>query len=364
MKMNTFIRTAALLIASAVATPAFAGGVTVAEDNGSKLKVEAKVFANTTAYKDTSTTAAGVSTVNTKTRTTSIDRAYLGVKYYFDSDWMMRITMDVNNERAAQKAKIIGKSQQLFLKYAYLEGKLAGDAAVLRLGQSHTPWIDYEQGLWKHRYVSKVMSDEYKYDSSSELGLGLKGDVDMFHYWVTATDGNSYSSAANGTNGGTGIDFNARVGVTPVEGLTLDYQFITGYNGSKTNTAVGDKQTFNQIMATYGMGHDFRIGANYMTNSTLAAGATTRAKTDAFGLWGWSKIAANFGGFARYEQQKEKSVVNPLKVKRFVLGVEYTPIKHVNLSLAMDSKKTTNLGNTAGNTGKVTRTGLYSQFQF
>lgn len=240
MKMKTFIRTAALLATAAVATPAFAGGVTIAKDGDSKLKLEAKVFLNTTDYRKS---VNGVQT--DRTRSASLDRAYLGIKYYFNSDWMMRITYDVNNETAFNNANAanLGKTQNVFLKYAYLEGKLAGKAAVLRLGQSHTPWIDYEQGLWKHRYVSKVMSDQYKYDSSSELGIGLKGKVDMFHYFVTATDGNSYSHAKNFKTGGTGIDFNSRVGVE-TNGFTADVQYITGFNGTKTSTTSGTKQTF------------------------------------------------------------------------------------------------------------------------
>jgi len=363
MKMKSIIRTAALLAAAAVATPAFAGGVTIAKDGDSKLKLEAKVFAAATSYKKETTTA-GTTVVNNKSRSVSLDRAYLGIKYYFDDDWMMRITYDVNNETG------LGKSQQVFLKYAYLEGKLAGKAAVLRLGQSHTPWIDYEQGLWKHRYVSKVTSDEYKYDSSSELGIGLKGKVDMFHYFVTATDGNSYSKAKNfkSNTGSTVIDLNARVGVTPVEGLTIDAQYITGYNGSKfLNSTVAVKQTFTQFMVTYGMGHDFRVGANYMTDKgTPDANSTkVKVKTNAFGLWGWANFTDNMGAFARYEQKTDKiAVTNAQKSKRYVAGFEYTPRKHVNLSLAIDSLKVSNLGSVANKSEKVTRVGLYSQFKF
>lgn len=355
MNIKTIFRAAALLIATAIATPAFAGGVTIAKNDESKLKLEAKIFLNTTDYhKEVN----GVQTVHT--RTASLDRAYLGIKYYFDKDWMMRITYDVNNEVG------LGKSQQVFLKYAYLEGKLAGDALVLRLGQSHTPWIDYEQGLWKHRYVSKVMTDTNKLDSSSELGVGLKGKVNIFHYFVTATDGYSYSSAKNFKNGGTGIDFNGRVGVEPIEGLTLDVQYINGFNGTQTSTATGTKQTFYQAMATYGSGHDYRIGVNYLNNKevTVATNLTSK-KADGFDVWGWAKISSNFGAFARYESLKDKlSAASPEKKLRTVVGLEYSPRKHINLSLAYDNLKVTNLGNVANKTERVRRYGLYSQFKF
>lgn len=356
--MKQTVKSAALLAAVAVATPAFAGGITIANDGDSKLKLEAKVFMNTTDYKVDQTKGGALTT--TRTRSTSVDRSYLGIKYYFDKDWMMRITTDVNNETG------LGKSQQVFLKYAYLEGKLAGKAAVLRLGQSHTPWIDYEQGLWKHRYVSKVMSDEYKWDSSSELGLGLKGEVGMFEYWVTATDGHSYSSAKSYKNNGTGVDTNIRVGVKPVDGLTVDLQLISGFNGSKTTNAAGTKQTLSQLMVTYGMGKDFRVGANMVnTQSRNDATGLTSAKEQGVALWGWAKFGHGLGAFARLENVKDKlAAVNAQKVARQVVGIEYSPRKNIDLSLAWDNAKTTSLGGVAADTKRAQRYGLFSQFKF
>ena len=149
-----------------------------------------------------------------------------------NDDWMMRFTTDVGNEAA------LGKDQNVYLKYAYVEGKLAGKAAVLRIGQSHTPWIDYEQGKWKHRYVAKVMSDQYKFDTSADLGFGLKGKVldGVVDYFVTATNGTGYGKG-NPTTGHNGIDYNSRIGIHPVKGLDIDFQFMQGYKGTKRSVA-------------------------------------------------------------------------------------------------------------------------------
>jgi len=350
MKMNVFIRTAALMAAVAVSAPAFAGGMTVAEKDDSKLKVEAKVFVSAVNRKDSS---AGVTTI--QSQSVNLDRAYLGIKYYFDDDWMMRITYDA----AAETGKL-GKAQNVFLKYAYLEGKLAGDAAVLRLGQSHTPWIDYEQGLWKHRYVSKVMIDEYKMDSSSDLGVGLKGKVDMFNYFVTVSNGNGYGAPTTNKGNNAGLDFNARVGVEPIKGLTIDAGMKSGYNGTKLSAVngaaavAGTKQDMTQFMVTYGMGHDFRVGANYI-NSKSTPAAAVGVTTKGYGIWGWANVMDNFGAFARVENLKDNTA-GAVKTDRTVFGLEFTPRKHVNLSLVTDNSKT--------GTKKTDIVGLYSQFKF
>jgi len=276
----------------------------------------------------------------------------------------------------------------VFLKAAYVEGKLAGDAAVLRMGQSHTPWIDYEQGLWKHRYASQVMTDKYKFDDSFDLGLGLKGKVadGMAQYFVTLTNGTGYANAARAN----AVDVNARVGFYPVEGLTLDFQFRNGYRGSKTQTnntgvtvaTAGVKSTLFQTMLSYGTS-DFRVGGNYVSNKDKANSATAsvnhggsvssgyvtaaigdEVKSTAFGLWAWVKFD-QFGVFGRFENGKNRmnNVVGDEKLTRFVAGAELFANKNVTLSLVGDNTKLTNRGGVTANQRKDTRFGLYSEIK-
>jgi len=344
----------------AFAAPAFAGGVNVYDDGESKLKLEGKYFVNF--LQETTKTNAGTSA---KTVGLSVDRAYFGAKYYFDKNWMARITTDVQLEPGLGK-----RDNNIFLKYAYLEGKLYGKAVVLRLGQSHTPWIDYEQGLWKHRYVSKVLIDQYKFDSSSDLGIGLKGKVadGLVKYWVTATNGKGYGAGNQKFNA---VDYNSRLGIYPVKGLTLDVQYRRGYMGSKTWNAAtqannpGNKHTLQQIMLSYGMKKDFRIGGNWVNNKIVNQTTFTETKDTGFGLWGWANVD-KFGAFARYDRLKVKKTGLAVKqtTTHTVVGVGYSPIKNVTLSLAWDQDKDTNAGNVTGATKTVTRTGLYSQFKY
>ncbi len=366
MKIDNIARAAALAMLASMATPAFAG-VTVMEKGDSKLKIGAKFFLNMTDYKVESN---GVQT--TRTRGMAVDRAYFEARYYYDGDWMARITTDVNSENitpagGGAKAKNKNKGSNVFLKYAYVEGKLAGKAAVLRLGLSHTPWIDYEQGLWKHRYVSKVATDHYKYDSSSDLGIGLKGKLadGMFGYWVTATNGEGYGTQTNHKSAGTGTDYNIRLGFYPVEGLTVDAQYRHGFMGTKSSTGAGTLYVLNQLMVTYGVGHDYRVGANYILNTSKDnATQATKSKEDVFALWGWANFGDGIGGFARFETQKDKFNAVPFKSNRYVLGAEYSPRKNVSFSLAFDDQKVSNNGNVAGATKRTRRYGLYSLVKF
>jgi len=374
-KLKKTIKSIVAAAMFAAATPAFAGGVTVAEEGESKLKLEALMFLNTYHQKADTITAAG--TTSTKTAGLAVDRAYFTAKYFFNDDWMMRITLDAGNDQS-----LGGKKQNVFLKAAYVEGKLIGDAAVLRVGQSHTPWIDYEQGLWKHRYVSQVMTDRYKFDDSFDLGLGLKGSLadGMIKYFVTETNGSGYADAKRTAR----IDLNARIGIYPVKGLTMDFQFRDGHRGTRTSTTQGVKSSMMQAMLTYGT-DDFRIGGNYIANKDKSKGITTatlshggavssgygfntlvagdEVKSNAYGLWAWAKLPANFGAFARYENLNNKLNAGAVKEKmtRYMGGIEYTEIKGVKFALVADSNKLTNRGGVTANSRKDLRFGLYSE---
>ncbi len=373
--MKALMKTAAAIAMLAFAAPAFAGGITVAEDGDSKLKLEALFYLNTYAQKADTTTAAG--TASTKTQGLAVDRAYFTAKYSFNDNWMMRLTTDMGNEAT------LGKKQNIYLKYAYLEGKLLGKAAVLRLGQSHTPWIDYEQGLWKHRYVAKVMSDQYKFDDSSDLGIGVKGDIDMFHYWATYTNGTGYGNGARSN----GMDMNFRFGVTPIEGLTVDVGYRNGTRGTKTFVGgvatSGVKSTLTEAMVTYGQ-KNFRAGVGYISNKDKADSATAsvahggntssgfqtavigdEVKSTGQFLWAWGKFG-DFGAFGRYETMKNKKtgVVTDEKVTHIVAGGEYYVTKGIDLALVADNTKLDNRGGVTANSRKDTRYGLYSQVKF
>ncbi len=406
--MKQMTRTIGLLMSMAFAAPAFAGGVQVdnnsltdvllakgvlspdearaiKHNNEGKLKFEGLVFANTRFSESRNATQ----TTN-RSQGLAVDRAYLTAKYSINDDWMMRITTDVHLDTG-----LSSKNNNIFLKYAYVQGKLLGDAVVLRLGQSHTPWIDHEEHLWAHRYVSPVFIDKHGFEASSDLGIGLKGKLadGLVRYFVTATDGAGYShpgmhfdADANAWKSGLpkAFDYSGRLGIYPLPGMTLDLQARTGFKGTKYfdtstfHTTLGTKHTLYQVMATYGSGHDWRVGANYVqekadrkadTVGATPTNITARTdKTTGYALWGWSKLSGTpFGAFGQYDYDRVKrstaAGITP-KTNRYLFGLEYFPAKQVTLSLVYDYSKTTDSKFTAGAMAKNTTYGLYSQFKY
>lgn len=341
-----------------VATPAFAGGVTVAENGDSKLKLEGVFFTSVLSEK----TKANALTTN-KTMGVAVDRAYFTAKYFFDKNWYARITTDVQFESGTAAAT--KRDNNIFLKAAYLEGKLAGDALALRIGQSHNPWIDYEQGLWKHRYAAKVAADYYGFDSSFDLGVGLKGKLadGLVKYFVTATNGAGYGSGNAKFNA---LDLNGRIGIYPVEGLTIDIQARDGHKGTKTLGVAGTKSTFTQAMITYGATKNYRVGVNYLNNKAQNKVTATTTTASGFGIWAWAKFGGNMGVFARMEKIKTRKdgVAQNITTDHTLIGLEYAPINNITFALVADQDKDKSAAHVLGNTVTITKLGLFTEFKF
>jgi len=404
----------AVIVMVGISSSAFAGGVQVdnksltdilmdkgvltkdevnaiKHNNDGKLKLEATLFLNTTVKNDKITVAPNPQK-ETKTTGLNVDRAYLTTKYSFTNDWMARVTLDMANQ---SQVAGLSKDQVVFIKYAYVQGKLLGNAAVLRLGQSHTPWIDYQEHQNKHRYVFKTFVDSYGFESSSDLGVGLKGKLfdGLVGYWVTETNGTGYAKG-NVQSGNNGLNFDARISLFPIEHVSLDFQFKNGFNASKTFknniTVNGYKQTLYQIQGTY-ITHAYGVGIGYVKNKDVAkdalgytvkhgvtgftlAAANDKLESDGFYVWGRSKLPMdniNIGVFGTYEYLKNKTAKisalagNPdEKITRYVVGMEYWPVKHVSFSAVADLESVNQLAGIANNKRDITKFGLYSLVEF
>ncbi len=356
--MHRSIYTAALALACALAAPAWAG-VTVAEDGSSKLKLGAKFYIDASQTR----TAQNGKTVS-KSQGVGIGRAYFSMSYAFDDVWSMGWTTDVVVDNGLQK-----KKTNVYVKKAFLRGAFS-PAFTLEMGVIGTPWIGHEEHLMKHRYATKTFVDTYKFDSSADAGIGVKGKLgETADYHLTLVNGAGYGNIKK-TNA---TDVNARVGFADM-GATFDVQYRTGYMGTKTFGNAGTKYTLAQAMLTYGQ-DAWRVGANYV-NAKRTPNAGAAIKSNGLAGWFWTMTPDGYGVWGRYEQLKQKGFtgVTP-KTTRYVLGLEWTPRKNVNFSLVYDTSKTTGADGqlngkaapnnvAAGQSWKSTTFGLFAQVKF
>jgi hypothetical protein len=355
--MKAIIKPIAAVAILVFATPALAGGVTVAEEGNNKMKIGMKSFINVTSSEVETN---GVTTA--RNQGFAVDRFYLWASYQIDNIWSAKIVTDVNNEQGRTGAPGLKRNMNVFLKAAFIQGKFSPEAVVW-LGLAGTPWIAYEDNLWAHRFVTNSYVDGYAYDDSADFGVGLHGKIadGMFEYNAAAINGGGYSKP----NKSDAIDFNGRLTVRPLTGLDISGGYRQGNRGTKTFGVAGSKSTLAQGLISYGVDQG-RLTAGYIRNSVR--NNTTNIKTLNKGLdvYGWVKFADKCGAFARYDNEKQTVTGNAVeqKMTRYIGGLDYIYNKIVRFSLAFDHQKKTNSGNVLGTTVKTTKYGLYSQINF
>ncbi len=337
--MKKHIQVITLSLATILSSTAFA------ED----IKVSGKVFFDYSAI-NTSTP-----TTNTDKRGGTISRTYLTLKKKVDDTWSTKVTFD-----SALNSGHTGKDSEVFLKTAQLTGSFS-EEVHLKLGLIATPWLGYEDKLGKHRHVSKSFVDTHKMDSSADAGVGIFGQLmdGLLVYDVVSINGGGYGNVTTSEK----TDINLRLGVRPMQGLTIDLGYRHGYKGTFDAANTENETTLTQFLMTYGatMGDlSYRVALNNINNKIvdqLPNGAATVTEKGV-AIWAWAR-RGDFGGYFRSESL-DNGISGDATEKRMLLSADYFVSKGVVVSLVSDSS--TDIGGAAGNDKSTL--GLFTQFKF
>src|SRR2546425_5069789 len=116
-----------------------------------------------------------------------ITRAYVNVLGKFSGGVGTRVTADIYRNPYG--------SLGYRLKYAFATYTPQGSPLTFKVGQIHTPWIDWEEALWDYRMQGQMAMERGGYLSSSDFGLGVDGNwkADRVNMQVGIYNGGSYS---------------------------------------------------------------------------------------------------------------------------------------------------------------------------
>ncbi len=120
-----------------------------------------------------------------------VSRSYINVIGKFPAGFTTRITADIDGRKAA--------SNQLSfrLKYAYLAWTPANSALTYKIGQIHTPLLDWEESMWDYRMQGAMAMERGGYVTSSDFGAGIDGNwgYDKVNMQVGVYNGEGYANA-------------------------------------------------------------------------------------------------------------------------------------------------------------------------
>jgi len=306
-----------------------------------------------------------------------VKRFYIGVDHVFDSMWSANITTDFNYANKTTETQ----ETQVFIKKAFVRAKIS-DELVINAGAYDTPWIPYAESLYGYRWIEPTLIDHVKVQSSADWGINASGLLSdgMVNYSVSVINGNGYK---NPTRTNT-MDLEARVGFTPVKGLTFAAGYYNGKLGQdKESTDPQNTASRYNLLAAY-IQPSFRIGAEYYkaknwgtdlagTNLVLSKVATDSG--DGYSVWGSVNFTEKLAAFARYDEATTSEDLLPNREnKYFNIGLAYKARKNVDLGFVVKNDKTTNgaigtSNGTIGGTstageGKFKEFGLFAQISY
>jgi hypothetical protein len=253
-----------------------------------------------------------------------VTRAYINVIGKFTGGITTRVTADIDGRKAAP-------NQQTFrLKYAYVAWTPEKSALTYKIGQIHTPFIDWEEALWDYRMQGTMAMERNGYLSSADLGAGVDGNwaYDKVNMQVGVYNGENY----NNTPGDQRKEIEGRVSVRLIKsdfagkvgGLRL-----TGYGDYGIPTGGGAKQRFLGMLSY--KSKQWTLAGEYAITKDRTAANPVDIKgsvLSVYGVWNVPKTAVGvIGRVDVVDPNRDSSSATPSlavnKQTRVIAGVSY-----------------------------------------
>lgn len=296
-----------------------------------------------------------------------VTRAYLNAVGKFPAGLTTRVTIDLDGRKAASNQLSIR------LKYAYLAWTPEKSPLTFKIGEIHTPLLDWEEALWDYRMQGTMAMERAGYVSSSDFGAGIDGTwgYDKVNMQVGVYNGENYSGAP----GDQRKDVMGRVSVklmnTDVAGrvgglrVTAYGQYGKPTTGGRRQRVLGMVSYKSKMLTLAG-----EIGAtrDSVTGGTFSGAAVTPAANKTgriYSVFGVLNVPnSKFGVIGRVDitdPQTGSGFTND-RLTRIIGGVSYQV--NPNLRLLADVDNVSRQGGNYANGFNATRSTAYFQTQF
>lgn len=210
-------------------------------------------------------------------------------------------------------------ANSVYLKQGLLEISDIYPDAKIMLGLIPSSWRGYEEGIWKHRFVSKILDDIEGFFGATDRGVRLSGKIPHVAYDLAIINGEA--TKANETKASKYKDYTAKVAISPFKEGPLE--------GLKINAYLHDgayDQDLPRDRVLAGLSYESKkfnlMGTSYNAKSR-ATPASAEAKGEGFSVHGVYNLTDQAWVFARFDQWDPDKNVNDDARSRVFGGVGY-----------------------------------------
>ena len=321
----------AAVVALLVITPAAAqsqvspAAGSVPPDDTPAIKIGATIFTDYTLtrapkIRDANGDSVSLSAFN-------VARAYLNITGNISHLMAFRITPDIARETGTG-ASLAG-SLEYRLKYAY--GQLSLDdwtnkGSWIRIGVQQTPWVDFEEGIYRYRFQGPVFMDREGYLSSSDAGLSLKWNLPSNHgdVHVGMYNGETYTKAETNNQ-------KALMGRFTLRPFATQAPVLRGFRVSAFVDAdkyVAQAPRQRMIGAVTYEHANVNLGAQYATTKDQTVAKPTPAPEvggKGYSFWITPKTSKGWEGLLRLDNltPNDAAATSTQKRQRTIAGIAY-----------------------------------------
>lgn len=245
-----------------------------------------------------------------------LERSYLGYQFSVTEQLSGKVVFDIG------PSKVPGSDLEriAYVKNAMLSWK-TGDF-TLDFGLIGLEQFNVQEKFWGYRYIWKSFQDEYKFNSSADMGIIGKYKLNN---WlsadVTLINGEGYKKINKDNN----FRYGAGVTLTPLKNLTLRAYWDI-YNGSGESA---ENQHSMALFAGYKR-EKFYVGAEY--NKLFNVQFKDTQNQTGYSVYASADLSKKFALFGRYDNLSSKNDYFSGDQQRGLAGVQYAPNKFLQLS--------------------------------
>ncbi len=317
-------RTAAALLLGATMTPGMvraqvtaAAGYTPPDDTPS-IKVGVTLFADYTYTEEPTAIDADGNKINPASF--NVTRAYINVTGNPSHNVAFRITPDIKVDSTT--GDTLNGSLVFRLKYGYgqfnLDEKWTKGSWV-RLGLQQTPYIDWEEGIYRYRFQGTILVDREGFMSPSDYGLSTHynfpsnfGDVHVGYY-----NGETYTKQE--VNDQKAIQIRASLRPAPTAGVWKGLRLTAFYDAD--HYIKNDARRRFVYAATFE--HKYvNAGYEHLDATDQPTGVSPEVKANGYSVWVVPRSPIGWEGLLRYDSLKPNKNNDATK-QRKIAGVAY-----------------------------------------
>jgi hypothetical protein len=276
-----------------------------------------------------------------------VARSYINITGNLSHIVAFRITPDITRQSGLVSlgagSSVSNDSLVFRIKYAYGQFNLDDwmtRGSWTRLGIQQTPWVDFEEGIYRYRFQGQVFAERIPLPTamaSSDAGVS-------FHYNLPSNYGDFHVGVYNGenyqkveVNNQKALEFRGTVrpfatGMPALRGLRAHLVYYNDhYAGNDERRRVMGNVTFE---------HKFlNAGFDYLSTKDQTLATATDVSSKGYSIWATPRLpfesGASWEALLRYDHWTPNTALDSQKQKRIIGGVAYWFPHQGNVSSAI-----------------------------